>query len=194
MTPAAFLSLALQTIAAPRDVARLLMSANLSREALLTAFGLVIIASGLVFHVSNLLSPGPVPVMLADPIRFVILQAVVQGATIAALTGMGRIMGGTARLSDIAVLMIWLNAIRVVVLVLLSVLMMVSGLLSMLVIFAMTALGFWITLNFIDEAHGFENLFKAFGTLVLGLLAMAFALSFLLTLAGVSPEGMLPDV
>ena len=42
--------------------------------------------------------------------------------------------------------------------------------------------------EYLDEAHGFAHLGKAFGTLILGVLGAIIALSILLTLAGVDPN------
>ena len=53
-----------------------------------------------------------------------------------------------------------------------------------------TAVGVWIAVNFIDEAHELNGLLRALAVLILGVLAMAFGLSILLTMVGITPEGM----
>lgn len=54
MSAAALLSLAWQTIVAPREVARLLISLRLSREVLLTGFALVVVLNALIVGLMQL--------------------------------------------------------------------------------------------------------------------------------------------
>jgi hypothetical protein len=196
MTPAAILSLAVQTVVAPRDVARLLLALRPGTEALWTGFALVVVLNTLVFSASHLLTPGPVPMPLplGNPAIFAAMQATVLAATIAALTWMGGLFGGRARLADMALLLIWMQALRVIAQAALAVILPLAPGLGTLAFMAITGLGLWILLNFIDEAHGLGSLLKAGAVAGLGLLAMAFALSVVLALAGVDPNGMAMNV
>lgn len=190
MTMNGFLRLAVQTVTAPRDVARLLLSIRPGREALLTGFALVVVLNALVFSASQLLSPAPMPAAFSNPAVFAAMQAAVLGATILALTWTGRLLGGRARLEEVALLLIWMQALRVLAQALLMLLIPASTVLGAAVFMALTVVGIWILLNFLDEAHEFGGLLKAAAVVGLGLLAMAFALSILLALAGVDPNGM----
>lgn len=190
MTLQGFLKLAVQTVTAPRDVARLLLSIRPGQEALLTAFALVVVLNALAFALSQVTNPAPVPVALASPMVFAVMQAGALAATIAALTGVGRMLGGKAGVQDIAILLIWMQALRVLAQAGLLVLIPLVPMLGAVAFMAITGLGIWILLNFLDEAHELGGLWKAGLVMGLGLLAMAFALSILLTLAGVDPNGM----
>ncbi|MBN7784079.1 hypothetical protein JYP51_04055 [Ponticoccus gilvus] len=194
MNPAGILSLAAQTVVSPRDVARLLLSIRPGAEALWTAFALVVVLNTLVFSASHLLAPVPVPGVLANPAVFAAMQAAVLASTIAALTWVGGLFGGTARLRDMALLLIWMQALRVLALALMALVLPLAPVLGTGVFMAITGLGLWILLNFIDEAHGLGSLLKAGAVAGLGLLAMAFALSIVLALAGVDPNGMALNV
>ncbi|MGP6088882.1 YIP1 family protein [Antarctobacter jejuensis] len=190
MTIDGYLKLALQSVTNPREVAALLLSIRPNREALLTAFGLVVVVNTLVFSSSVLLAPGTVPAFLASPMVFLAMQAVVLAGSILGFTGVGRIMGGRGRLEEVALLMIWMQGLRVLVQIALLILTPLSPGLAGLATMAATALGVWILINFLNEVHELGSLIKAVAVMILGVLAMAFALSLLLAFAGVTPEGM----
>ena len=190
MTFEGFLKLALQSVTNPREVAALLLSIRPSREAIGTAFALVVVVNTLIFSASVVLSPGPVPAFMANPISFLVLQSATLAGTILAFTYVGRLFGGRARLEEMALLMVWMQGLRVLVQGALLVILPASALLAGLVTMVASGIGVWIVVNFIDEAHELGGLLRALAVLVLGVLAMAFGLSLLLTLVGVSPEGM----
>lgn len=196
MTPDAFLKLAVQTVTDPRSVARLLLSIRPGTEALLTGFALVVVLNAVVFSASLLLSPpqATVPALFSSPVGFMLTQTVTLGGTIVALAVMGRWFGGAGGLPEVAVLMIWMQALRVLVQAAMLVIAPISAMLGGLVFLATAIVGFWILLNFVDEAHEFGSLGRAFLVLVLGMLALGFALSIILTMAGVTPEGMMGNV
>ncbi|MCC1491651.1 YIP1 family protein [Cognatishimia sp. F0-27] len=191
MTPQAFLSLALQTIMAPRDVARLLLSLNLGKDAVLTAFALVVALNAFVFQLTLIVSPTPgVAGILAMPVAFAGIQAIVLGATIAAITWCGQAMGGTATMTQVAVLLTWLQALRVAVQAGLLLILPLSNYLAGMVMFVASALGLWILVHFIDEAHGFGRIGKAALVLLLAVTGMVLGLSMILSLSGATVTGM----
>jgi hypothetical protein len=192
MSTATLIALAAQSVNRPRQAARYLLSLDLPREALLLAFALVVIGNTIAFGLSLMSAPiGAVPMgVLISPVGFLLMQAVVLGASILALTLAGRPLGGGARLRDVALLVIWLQALRVAVQFLLVVLWLAVPQLAALVVFAAMALGIWISVNFIDIAHGFESVFKSLAVLIFGMVGMVLAMTLLLTLLGVTPNGM----
>ncbi len=192
MTLEGFLRLAAQSVTAPRDVARLLLSLRLGQEALLTAFALVVVLNALMLGLSGLAVPADpaLPGFLTQPALFLGVQALALAGTIAAVTGLGRVFGAEADPARVAVVLIWLQALRVLVQALLLLVLPLSAGLASLIQVAGSILGVWIVVHFIDEALALDSLFKAAAVLILGVLAMAFGLSILLSLMGVSPEGM----
>lgn len=192
MTADGFLKLAAQSVTAPRDVARLLLSIRLNPEALWTAFALAVVLNGLVFALSAQIMPqaSGLPVFLSNPLAFMAMQGASLGATILALTWVGRAMGGTGTVERVAVLLIWLQALRVLVQASLLLILPLSEALGALVQFAASALGVWIVVHFIDEAHELNNLLKSALALVFGVLGMALALSLILSLMGFGPQGL----
>jgi hypothetical protein len=192
MSTDGLLKLAVNTVTAPRDVARLLLAARLGREALVTAFALVVVLNALVFGISRaLFTDGGVSIAVLDsPTAFMALQGASLGATILALTWAGRGLGGQGSYADIAVLMIWLQALRVLAQAITLLILPVSPLLGGVAVMAATALGVWIAVHFIDEAHALGSLVKSILVLVVGLLGMAIALSILLSAVGITPDRM----
>ncbi len=196
MTAEGFFKLALQSVTSPRSVARLLLSVRPGAEALWTGFALVVVMNALIFSLSLVLFPpqGPLPFFLGAPTGFIATQAATLGGMIVVMTLTGRMFGGSGRIEDVAVLLIWMQGLRVLVQASLLVILPISDTLSGLMVLVASGLGVWILLNFIDEAHELGGLGKSAVVLVLGILGLAFGLSLLLTLAGVSPEGMMGNV
>lgn len=190
MTLDGFLKLAVQSVTNPREVAALLLSIRPGREALWTAFALVVVLNALIFSASLLMDPAGIPAFLSSPVVFLLMQAGALAASIVALTWTGRLFGGKARIEEIALLMIWMQGLRVLVQAAMLLVVPISLSLAGLLTMAATALGVWIAVNFLDEAHELGGPLRALAVLVLGMFAMAFVVSLLLTLAGVTPEGM----
>lgn len=196
MTAQALFDLGLETIRAPRLVARHLMGIRMSREALLTAFALVVVANAALFGVGLVLDPPPsgVPVFLASPVGYLLVEAVSLAGTIMALTWVGRLLGGAGRMADVALLLIWLQALNIAVQAVTTLALLALPVLAGLIVMLAFGIGLWIMVNFIDEAHGLGSPFKAFLVLVLSVVALGFVLSVILVFAGVTPEGMMGNV
>ncbi|WGW03192.1 YIP1 family protein [Tropicibacter oceani] len=191
MTFEGFLRLALQTVTAPRDVARLLLSLRLPTEALVLGFALVVVGNALVFSISLVLMP-PTQAMglLGNPLALMAIRGVVLLATIASLTWIGQMFGGRARFESIALLLIWLQALSVAVQVLFTFILPIAPQLGSALVFAATAIGAYITVHFLDEAHGLNSIGKSVVVLILGMIAMAVSLSIFLSLVGFTPAGL----
>lgn len=191
MTPQGFLGLAAQSVTAPQEVARLLLSLRLSREALILAFALVVVLNALFFGLSLVATgTGAANFAALNPVIFGVTLAMSLGGTILALTWAGRGLGGTARAADMAVLVIWLQALRVLVQAAMLVLVPLSAGLAGVVAMLASAVGVWILVNFIETAHGLGSLFKALMVLLLGLIGLGLALGLLFSLLGVDLNGM----
>ncbi|MBE9635356.1 YIP1 family protein [Salipiger mangrovisoli] len=189
MSVAGLLSLAWQTVLAPRDVARTLLDLRLSREALLTGFGLVVALNALLVGLMQLGGElGSVAGLM--PVPMALFLAVMLAGSIAALTWAGRSFGGRARLEDVAVLLIWLQGLRALAQLGVALVGAVSGGLAVLLVLAALLVGLWILVAFLDEAHGFGSPLKALLVLILATLALLAALMMILSLLGAGPNGM----
>ncbi|MBN9677638.1 YIP1 family protein [Salipiger bermudensis] len=190
MTPAGFVRLAWQTVTAPREVAQLLIAARLSHEAILTAMALVVALNALVMGILQVsMGAGALPFVMS-PVLFGALLAAMLVVSVMVLTGVGRMLGGTARAEDLAVLLAWLQAVRILWQVIVAVAALLTpALASILAVLGFLA-GIYIFLNFLDVAHGFGNLLRALAVLVIGGLVLVMAMSLLVSLMGISPNAM----
>lgn len=184
------MTLVLRSLTEPRKVARWLIDLHLSREALLTSFALVVVLNTVLFSLSMLLLDGAMPGLLGRPSIFAFMQVASVGITIVTFQWAGRIIGGKGRMPDMAVLVIWMQALQVLVQALLLILMPVSSFLGGSLVTLTTVIGLWILVNFIDEAHGFGSLLKSAAAVIFGVMGMSFVLSLLLALIGVNATGI----
>jgi len=179
-------TLALLSITEPRAVAERLMALRLGHEAILLAFGVVVVLNAVFFAATLMIAPmdGPLQPALSNPVIFMLLLGGSLGVAAIALTWTGRAMGGEARLEDMGLLLIWLQGLRVVLQAASMILITVSSLLAAVVAMAGSVIGVWILVNFVSAAHGFDSLAKATLVLVLGLIGMALGLTVFLSLIG----------
>jgi hypothetical protein len=186
-------NLVLETLRTPRRAAQRLMALNLSNEALWSAFGLVVVLNAFLAGLSNVLLPLPadapaaLDALVRAPRVFLAMQAVILGAMIATFTYSGNLIGGTGRLRDVAVLMIWMQALRLLVQLSVLVLTFAVPVLATLVVLGAAVWGLWILVSFLDEAHQMNSLFKTVGVIFLGSIAIAFLLSTALSVFGLVP-------
>jgi hypothetical protein len=187
-----FFRLALNTVTAPRDVARLLLATQLPNQVLWLAFSLVIVLNTLMFSLSLYSTPGNdlIGPVLGSPVVFGAMLAASVAGLVVAVTLCGRPFGGRATFQQIGILVIWLQALRVVLQGVVVLLGPVSLFLSGLVISAASVLGIWIFVNFIDVAHEVGSLLKAGMILLLAVVGMMLGLSVIFSLLGVQAGGL----
>jgi len=184
--------LALDTLRSPRDAARQILDMRLDSPVLWTALALIVVLNASLNGITIPLLPLPetVPMIFAAPWMFAIVLG--GGIVISTflLTWVGRMLGGRAELFDILALIMWPQALRLVVQAAVFVLFFFSTLLSDLIALAAGLYGLWITIAFLDEAQGFGSVLKTIMVLVLTMLGVAFGLSFFLLLIGASSAGL----
>ncbi len=192
MTLTWVLRTAFDSVAAPQDVARQLLDMRLGREVLMTAFLLVAVLNTLVFSASVLTLPEEdlTRQVLGSPSVFIAFFMGALAITTGALTWVGRMLGGTAGLAQMATLTIWMQVLRFLAQVGLAVLSMVSVALASIAVLAVSVLGLWILLNFVNVAHGFNSLGRSAMVLIGSVVGLAVVLSVLLAMAGVGTTGL----
>lgn len=188
MTLNGLLSLAWQTVMAPREVAQLLLALRLRGEAVVLILAITVILNTLAFSLTALASgvPEALGPVASQPVFFAGALAASVLATIAGLLVAGRMVGGTARFNDLALLLGWMQVLRFLMQMAVAVLTVLSppfG--AAVVLFGMVA-GTWILLNFVDVAHGLESLGKSAVVLILGVMAIILVLSLLAQVLGIS--------
>lgn len=175
------------TLRDPASAARALMALQVPRAALRVGLLLVSVLNTAMFVLANwLVPPQPGQPVLFDIPAPIYLLLVICGLVmmIHAVFWTGRILGGTGSLVDVMVLILWLQALRVAVQVIILALIFIAPLLSAVVVFATGLLGIFIMLHFVNQAHRLNSLWRSAGVLVASLLAIVVGLSVLLSLLG----------
>jgi hypothetical protein len=196
MSVTSFSDLAILTIKNPAEAAQLLLSMNVPREALWTALALVAVLNGLLFDLSNRLVPGPSPLpeMFLMPVLYTILVAVGLFLTIYFLFWTGRLLGGTGSLDDIMLAILWLQGLRLVLMVVVLLFVLVMPLLSALLVFGASLYGLYILLHFVDQAHRLKSLGRSAGVLIASMLVIVLGLTLLVSLFGGPIVGLSSNV
>lgn len=182
-----------QTIYAPAQAARLIAGLRLGPETAWMALFLATILNTLVYFANLALVTIPadfwMPVIRV-PMIYLLLSFSFSSAMVFCLYWVGRLQGGRASLTLLAVLLAWLLAVQsladVVFLVLLVFVPMLASLFSM----AAGLYGIWIFLNFVQTAHDFAGKGKAAVTIILALIGLMMGLTLFLSAIGVTAMGI----
>jgi hypothetical protein len=110
-------------------------------------------------------------------------------ALIAFLTArIGRLFGGSGELWGAVALVVWLNAMMVLIqagqLAALAILPPLAAVLAIVTVFW----ALWAFANFVTELHGFQNPAIVLGGVVLSALVLFFATAMLLAILGITPQ------
>lgn len=170
----------------PALAARTLLAARLPQNALWIGLSLVAVMNTLVFVLTNTLVPGPSPLPGAFDTPIVYLVIVFGGltATVYALFIAGRFLGGKGSFADVMAIVVWMQALRLLVQIAALVLLLIMPLLSALLIFAAALYGLFIMLHFVNQAHQLDSLGRAAGVIIASAFGIAVGLTLLLTLLG----------
>lgn len=191
MTRDDVLDLLRQTLFQPREAARLLIDMRLPSQWLWLALVLMAILNSIVYTLSVQINPPTdpsaalMPPVFQAPILFAVLLFGALALTVIALYFVGQGLGGAAEMTDILVLLTWLQVLRLFVQFGVLVLALGAPALSAIAVIVSAVWGVYILIGFVDAAHRFDNRFKAAGVIVLSFVAMAIGLSTLLSLVGI---------
>lgn len=178
--------LIVETITTPAQAARKVLAFDVPRSALWSALALIAILNGIYY---GLLLPGAaraglVPVALANaPLMVTAGIFVVLTVLIYALMVTGRMLGGIGDLDALMKVTIWLQGLRVLAQVAISVLSVIIPALGWALAMAVGIWGLWILVVFVATAHGFAPL-KGVGTLIAGFAITVLVMSVLTALMG----------
>lgn len=187
--------LVIETIRAPGSAAARILEVDLPRRWLWMALGLMCVLNAMITSISIRISPPApemqmmVPPALQSPVLFALFLYGALVIMVMVLQWIGQSLGGAATRGDILVLMTWLQVMRLLFQALVLVLSLVSLAVGSIVVLAGSVWAIYIMAAFIDRANGFGNLLKAFGVMVLALIAVAFGLSLFLAVLGIANFG-----
>jgi len=175
MTDVDWGNLARQTLVTPSEAARHLLTLALSREALLLLLALVAVLNTMLTALTELMLPVPgASTVTAQPLLGNLLTSVAaMGLSIVTFLLVGRLLGGSARIGQIAILVLWLQLLQVGAQ---SAVVLVSAVLPFMFLpmtLAIVLFSLYITMHFLNEAHRFGSLGKSFVLIFLSGLVVA---------------------
>lgn len=186
MIPRDWRDLAVTSVRDPGTAARTLMAMKFESGPLWNALVLVAVANTMLFTLSNMILPGPSPLpeILSTPLVYFGVVAGGLALTAISLFWTGRMMGGKGSLAEILVLIVWMQALRVLVQVVALILVFVIPVLSELLVLAAGLVGIFMLVHFVKQAHQLESTGRAIAILVVSVLVIVIGLSAILTLIG----------
>lgn len=177
------------TIRAPQEAAQAILALNLPRNVLWLGLALVITLSTLLASAVLLMVPMPeagagVPM----PIVMGIVQAVFLVLVSLGIAVIGARFGGKGDFDGALALMIWLQAVFLVVQAFQIVAIAIGlSVLADIVSLASIPLFFWLMAQFVTVLHGFSSVWKTFWAIIMFLIAFGFLLSLVVTSFGLVP-------
>jgi hypothetical protein len=176
----------------PRAAARSVIGRRLARDHLVMAAGAVVALGVVLGYAAVLVSGEQVDAVSAALLTSPLIGAAIQFFVllfVAVLTWrIGRAFGGKGDLDGSLAVVVWLNAMVLLVQVLqvavLAVLPPIAGLLAV----ATVVWVFWAFANFVTELHGFENPLFVLGGVILSMIVVFFALAMVLGTLGITPQ------
>lgn len=184
-----------RTIKNPREGAEEVLALGVPREALWSLLLLVLVLSIILGQITTLLIASASGVTIGGPLANPMITGVLQLAlllvTIFAIHLIGRSFGGTGNLGETILLVAWLQFVMVCIQVVQTAFMLILPTVGSLLGIVGLVLFLWLLTNFVAVIHGFRSLGQVFVMILVSMFVMAFALSILLTLAGVTVPGQI---
>lgn len=188
------LPMAWATIRKPRPMVRYLIDLRLPAGVLWLMLMAVATLSVLIGQVSAILLVPEADlvdqVFLVNPLLMASIQWGAAALTVLAMHHVGTVMGGRGALEDSIAALAWLQFVMLCARVALILLLAVAppgGQLASPLIFILLM---WLFTNFVAEVHGFDNLALVFVMILVTAFAMAFALTIVASILGLTPEGL----
>ncbi len=187
LTLNSLLGMAWRTVKNPREGATEVLALGVPREALWSALALVVVLSILFAHVTALLVTGDTGTgMPVGPAATGFIQLALLVIMVFAVFWIGRAMGGRGSFEESILLVAWLQFIMVCLQVLQAAVLILLAPLAGLIGLLGIALFLWLLTNFVAVLHGFPSLIKVFLMILVSAFGIAFGLSLILTLIGVT--------
>jgi hypothetical protein len=188
LTLNSLLAMAWRTVRNPREGATELLSLGIPREALWSALALVVVLSILLAQLTSLVVTGDMGMagLPVGPAATGFIQLLLLVVMIFAIFWIGRSMGGTGSFEEAILLVAWLQFIMVCLQAVQAVALLIVPLVASLIGIGAIMLFLWLLTNFVAVLHGFSSLFQVFIMILVSAFGIAFGLSILLTLIGVT--------
>lgn len=185
--------LVIDSLVRPREAARRVLGFEIGWAALAQIAVAVACIVMVLAYAAVELSGGPVDPMSAALLRRPLVGAVSQLGVMALIVVLtvriGRAFGGTGGLWGATALVVWLNAMTLLIQVLQLVLLLVAPPLAGILAIATLVWILWTFANFVAELHGFASAFVVLGVTVLSGVGLVLGLTLIAAILGLSPTG-----
>lgn len=185
--------LLIDSLKRPRAAARRVLDAGVPAAHLLEAAVLVATVGVVLGYLALMMSPGALDVVstavIHHPLLGVVAQLAVMAIAVFLTVRLGRLFGGTGTTDGALALVVWLNAVMVLIqaaqLVALAVVPPVATILAL----ATIVWALWAFANFVAELHGFQNPFIVLAVIVLTTIVLFFGTAMIAAILGFAPQG-----
>ncbi|MCH2164104.1 MAG: YIP1 family protein [Marinovum sp.] len=190
------LEMAWRSVTEPKRVAADLIEADLPESVLWPGLILVVLIATIISGVINLLSPatGPLAEFVFSPFVSAFLSFAGLAIVIFALHWTGQMFRGVGRLNDMILIITWAQFVLFIGQMALVVTVLILPVLGVLGFFAYFAAAIWMMVAFVDAVHGFDNLAKALGVILVALVGVAFGVAILFSIVDFSAGGIVSNV
>lgn len=186
--------LVIDSLVRPREAARRVLAVHVEADVLAQAAAAVVclevLLGFLAVRMSGSAADATSTALLAQPLALAAGQLVMIGVLALLTFRVGRLFGGQGGFLGAAALVVWLNAVTLVIqaaqLAALAVIPPLGALITLATLFWLL----WVYANFVAELHGFESPVMVLGVVILTMVALVFGLSLLVAMLGVVPQGV----
>ncbi len=172
-----------ETVLTPQLVVPKITGLNLARRPLMMGLALMTALNVIIYALTGLLYPPQDPSVRAfyapivqTPVLFAGFMYLVLALVSRFIFSFGQSFGGKARHEDILALIVWIQALRLIVSLIALVFTAISPGLTSLFTLGAGIWGIYIHIVFVDEAHGFHDKLKAAVLTVLTYLGVTMAI------------------
>lgn len=181
------------SIVEPTESARKALAMDIPAQALWTGLALVAVLNVMLVALLQVISPMPQAMQeqgfALSPFGFFGIIGIFFVLFVYGIFYAGRMIGGQGTLQATLTIVVWFQAVSLTLEGMQFVLVLISPAIGS--IFGLLTLGalIWCFMNFINVLHGFDNLGKALGAIVLALIGTALVSGIILAVLGVGPAG-----
>ena len=176
----------------PRVAAKRVLALGLPAEFLLEAAVLVTAAGVVLGYLAMLTDPGALDRVSATILGRPLLGAVVQLAALAVVVVLtariGRIFGGSGGLHGALCIVVWLNAVMVLIQVVQLGALAIAPPVAAALAIATILWALWAFSSFVAELHGFRSTAIVIGVVVLTSIVLFFGTAMILAVLGITPQ------
>jgi hypothetical protein len=190
------LSFVVLTLRQPGVAARSILLRQFPNEVIWTGLFLAVILNALFFGVLDLIIPDSKQLAMFDMSSesrgLSMMVSAVRSVLFASLLTLGgRWLGGTGHFMPILSLLVWDQLVQLACMGIGITVLLISPQLGSIVFLVIGLVLLFVLLNFVNEAHGFASLWRAFAVVLMASIIMVFAMILIVRLLGPANLGLL---